>query len=43
MERIDHRKFKEGDPQTALHLAQIDYEEVISTGWSVSVSTVENE
>ena len=37
---IDHRKLKEGDPQTALLLAQIDYEEVISTIWSVSLSTV---
>ncbi len=39
---IDHRKLKETDPQTALLLAQIDYEEVVSTIWSVTVSTVDN-
>ena len=35
---IDHEKVKESDPQTLL--AQIDYEEVISTIWSVSLSAV---
>ena len=39
---IDYKKLKRDDPDTAKLLAAIAYEEQLSTIWSVSVSTVEN-
>ncbi len=38
---IDHKKLSQSDVSTTQFLHEIDYEELISTYWSVTVSTVD--